>query len=307
MLERVVRDDRKSQYHLDTSLDLRRLTSALQIPTVLHGTTLKAWEAISQQPGLHRMSQNYIHLATGGRRRHNQGHGPNPQRCSSPSTLRAALKADVKFYVARDGLILTPGNADGYLERQFFQRVDLVKVSATPVRGMGPGRAARAAAHRVRRRRFQEVVHGTSVRAWDIISTQPGIHRMSRNHIHLGQGVKGNVVNGMQRPSEILINYRHRWRPHRGDSSSTSPAAVRSSRPATPTATSSADSSRASSPTVRRRPSRAQTLLRRWARIHKELYALPRRFPIPLIGLPVKNLSRPRAGFFQHLHRQESV
>ncbi|KAJ7034775.1 KptA family-domain-containing protein [Mycena alexandri] len=333
MLEKVVRDDQKARYHLvyepweglgsswwirsseawarevprqapaDTSLDLRRLTSALQIPTVLHGTTLKAWEAISQQPGLHRMSQSYIHLAT-------EIVGDTIKGMDNPSEVlisidvARALKADVKFYVARDGVVLTPGNTDGYLERRFFQRVEQVKVSATPVRGWD-----REELYALRRvvsaEEVSEVVHGTSVRAWDAISTQPGIHRMSRNYIHLGQGVKGNVVNGMQRPSEILINI---------DIANALAAEIefyvsRSGAVLTPGNADGFLERRFFSgveSTVPRRPSRAQTLLRRWARMREELHAFPRRFPIPLIGPPVKGLKRPRAAFFQHLHKRES-
>jgi len=47
-------------------------------------------------------------------------------------------------------------------------------------------------------------VHGTTLQAWKSISTQ-GLSKMSRNHIHLAQGVGGNVMSGMRRSSQILI------------------------------------------------------------------------------------------------------
>ncbi|KAJ7105472.1 KptA family-domain-containing protein [Mycena crocata] len=47
-------------------------------------------------------------------------------------------------------------------------------------------------------------VHGTSMAAWESIAKQ-GLSRMSRNHIHLAQGVVGDVISGMRHSSEILI------------------------------------------------------------------------------------------------------
>ncbi|KAJ6458120.1 hypothetical protein C8R47DRAFT_1163538 [Mycena vitilis] len=38
-------------------------------------------------------------------------------------------------------------------------------------------------------------VHGTSINAWKVISKQ-GLSRMTRNHIHLAQGVMGDVISG---------------------------------------------------------------------------------------------------------------
>ncbi|KAI0766651.1 KptA family-domain-containing protein [Trametes elegans] len=48
-------------------------------------------------------------------------------------------------------------------------------------------------------------VHGTNKRAWESIKEQ-GLKKMSRNHIHLAQGVPGTgVISGMRKSSEILI------------------------------------------------------------------------------------------------------
>lgn len=48
-------------------------------------------------------------------------------------------------------------------------------------------------------------VHGTSRKAWDIICEQ-GLSKMSRNHIHLAQGVPGSgVISGMRSSSSIFI------------------------------------------------------------------------------------------------------
>ncbi|KAI1793467.1 KptA family-domain-containing protein [Ganoderma leucocontextum] len=48
-------------------------------------------------------------------------------------------------------------------------------------------------------------VHGTNKRAWENIQQQ-GLSKMSRNHIHLAQGVAGSgVISGMRSSSQILI------------------------------------------------------------------------------------------------------
>ncbi|KAJ6510380.1 KptA family-domain-containing protein [Mycena sanguinolenta] len=158
-LEKVVRQDQKSRYHLayepwynkssswwiranpesresetnpDTSLDLRRIRSAKEIPVVIHGTSLSAWESISKQPGLHRMSRDYIHLAKG-------VVGDMVNGMQTPSEVlisidvTRAMEADIKFYVSPTGVILTPGDELGYLARRFFLRVERVKVRASSV------------------------------------------------------------------------------------------------------------------------------------------------------------------------------
>jgi len=48
-------------------------------------------------------------------------------------------------------------------------------------------------------------VHGTTRNAWESISTQ-GLSKMTRNHIHLAQGIAGqSVVSGMRSSSQVLI------------------------------------------------------------------------------------------------------
>ncbi|KAI0351381.1 hypothetical protein OH77DRAFT_1411348 [Trametes cingulata] len=48
-------------------------------------------------------------------------------------------------------------------------------------------------------------VHGTTKRAWESIQIQ-GLSKMTRNHIHLAQGVAGSgVISGMRNSSQILI------------------------------------------------------------------------------------------------------
>ncbi|TFK88431.1 hypothetical protein K466DRAFT_488950 [Polyporus arcularius HHB13444] len=53
-------------------------------------------------------------------------------------------------------------------------------------------------------------VHGTNKAAWEVISEsdfqEQGLSKMTRNHIHLAQGVPGSgVISGMRKSSDILI------------------------------------------------------------------------------------------------------
>ncbi|KAG7444479.1 uncharacterized protein BT62DRAFT_981696 [Guyanagaster necrorhizus] len=45
-------------------------------------------------------------------------------------------------------------------------------------------------------------IHGTDIRAWEIISTE-GLSKMKRNHIHLAQG--RDAVSGMRKTSKVII------------------------------------------------------------------------------------------------------
>ncbi|KAJ3756189.1 phosphotransferase KptA/Tpt1, partial [Lentinula raphanica] len=48
-------------------------------------------------------------------------------------------------------------------------------------------------------------VHGTTKKAWQFVSSQ-GLSKMTRNHIHLAQGISGeNVISGMRKSCDIFI------------------------------------------------------------------------------------------------------
>ncbi|KAJ7623757.1 KptA family-domain-containing protein [Roridomyces roridus] len=156
LIEKIVEQDKKGRYHLfyapspgtvdswwiranqghsiqNIELDLKRIFSADEIPMAVHGTTKRAWESIARQ-GLSRMSRNHIHLAQG-----TSGDVISGMRTSSQVHIHVnvalALKSDIKFYVSSNGVVLTPGNEEGILERRFFERVESVGVSVEPVVG----------------------------------------------------------------------------------------------------------------------------------------------------------------------------
>ncbi|XP_043374084.1 tRNA 2'-phosphotransferase 1 isoform X3 [Dermochelys coriacea] len=88
-----------------SELELIPLLEPTALPqTIAHGTYLRHWPAICRG-GLSRMGRNHIHLAPG-----LPGDGP-------------VLSDGIQFYRSANGVILTPGDAEGLLPPRYFQRV----------------------------------------------------------------------------------------------------------------------------------------------------------------------------------------
>ncbi|EPQ56750.1 hypothetical protein GLOTRDRAFT_39589 [Gloeophyllum trabeum ATCC 11539] len=110
------------------AVDMKRITSAWDIPTgiAVHGTTLEAWSLIAQK-GLSKMRRNHIHLAQGV-----PGSGVlSGMRRSSQILIyinvQKAIDAGIEFFLSENGVVLTPGNAKGYLEPSFFKKVERIE------------------------------------------------------------------------------------------------------------------------------------------------------------------------------------
>lgn len=110
------------------ALELQPVNSPSDIPTgiAVHGTTRKAWDSIREQ-GLSRMTRNHIHLAQGV-----PGSGIISGMRNSSSILiyidiQKALDAGIKFYLSANGVVLTEGDANGFLSPHFFARVETSK------------------------------------------------------------------------------------------------------------------------------------------------------------------------------------
>ncbi|XP_043406599.1 tRNA 2'-phosphotransferase 1 isoform X4 [Chelonia mydas] len=88
-----------------SELELIPLLEPTALPqTIAHGTYLRHWPAICRG-GLSRMGRNHIHLAPG---LPGDGH---------------VLSDGIQFYRSANGVILTPGDAEGLLPPRYFQRV----------------------------------------------------------------------------------------------------------------------------------------------------------------------------------------
>ncbi|OCH96356.1 hypothetical protein OBBRIDRAFT_708771, partial [Obba rivulosa] len=158
MLQEIVKNDNKSRYHLMSEpdpkdpakevwwiranqghsiktvvLDLQPISSVAEIPTgiAVHGTNKKAWESIREQ-GLSKMKRNHIHLAQGV-----AGSGViSGMRTSSQILIfidiQKAMDAGIKFYLSANGVVLTEGDAKGFLKPEFFARVETSERNPIP-------------------------------------------------------------------------------------------------------------------------------------------------------------------------------
>ncbi|RDB15959.1 tRNA 2'-phosphotransferase 1 [Hypsizygus marmoreus] len=109
----------------DVELDLEPITSHLQVKMAIHGTNPAAWDVISKQ-GISRMGRNHIHLAEGFPGAHVVSGIRSTSKILIFVNVKKALKAGIKFYRSSNGVILTPGNERGFLDPEFFQKVQQV-------------------------------------------------------------------------------------------------------------------------------------------------------------------------------------
>ncbi|KAG1738887.1 KptA family-domain-containing protein [Suillus paluster] len=112
------------------TLDMQPITSALDIPMAVHGTTLSAWECI----GLSKMNRNHIHLAQGIAGDNVMSGMRNSSQILIFVDVQKALDAGIPFYLSANGVVLTDGGDEGFLSPTYFQRVEHAK-SRLPVPG----------------------------------------------------------------------------------------------------------------------------------------------------------------------------
>ena len=106
-----------------TELELHEIKDASKLPFIVHGTRRSKLNLIAPI-GIHRMSRNHIHLAVALTRP--DGYHFNVRKHSDvliQIDVAAAMREGIQFYVAANGVILTPGNSDGYIPHKFFQQI----------------------------------------------------------------------------------------------------------------------------------------------------------------------------------------
>ncbi|XP_069750287.1 tRNA 2'-phosphotransferase 1 isoform X3 [Narcine bancroftii] len=95
----------------------------------VHGTYLRRWPSIKAQ-GLRRMARRHIHLCAGLPK---DGSAVSGMRSDCDLAifieLRKALSDGIPFYLSTNQVILTPGNEDGVLPPEYFQKVLQLKPS----------------------------------------------------------------------------------------------------------------------------------------------------------------------------------
>ncbi|TPP61478.1 tRNA phosphotransferase 1 [Fasciola gigantica] len=104
-------------------LDLIPITDASEYPLVVHGTYWRNWDRI-RQGGLSRMNRTHIHFAPGEIGESGVISGMrNSVEVLIYVDLAAALRDGYRFFLSPNRVILTEGNADGYLPSKYFTKV----------------------------------------------------------------------------------------------------------------------------------------------------------------------------------------
>ncbi|PPR03781.1 hypothetical protein CVT24_007523 [Panaeolus cyanescens] len=115
-------------------LELQPIHSLADVPSgiVVHGTTRAAWKLIAQS-GLSKMNRNHIHLAQDVTGKGVVSGMRNSSQVLIFINLTKALEAGLKFFLSDNGVVLTEGDERGFLDREFFDRVEDSK--GTPITG----------------------------------------------------------------------------------------------------------------------------------------------------------------------------
>lgn len=121
---------RANQGHTISGINADELLTPILFPSpndrliAIHGTYHKAWPAILQSGGLSRMSRNHVHLAAD---LPGESGVISGMRASSELVVhvdvRAAVDAGINFYTSSNNVILTPGDANGFLSLDYVTQV----------------------------------------------------------------------------------------------------------------------------------------------------------------------------------------
>lgn len=103
--------------------DLKLIMDPNEIPVVVHGTNLKAYEII-QHNGLSKMGRTYIHFAQQLSSDENVVSGIRKNSTVLIYiNVQKAMDAGIKFYQSSNGVILSDG-IEGIIEPKFFAQID---------------------------------------------------------------------------------------------------------------------------------------------------------------------------------------
>ncbi|KAF8518973.1 KptA family-domain-containing protein [Hysterangium stoloniferum] len=147
-LERIVARDNKGRYKLicepdgasggepiwwiranqghslpDVKIDMIRVTELSQITMAVHGTTRAAWEKIALQ-GLSRMGRQHIHFAQGVPASGVMSGMRATSQVYIYLDISMAIKADFNILLSSNGVVLCPGDENGFIGPEFFSHVE---------------------------------------------------------------------------------------------------------------------------------------------------------------------------------------
>lgn len=101
-------------------LELTPITDPSEAPEVIHGTYLKSWDIIKDQ-GLNKMGRNHIHFAAGEPGENGVISGMRSScEVIIKLNMEKALKDGLKFFRSANNVILSPGDADGFIRPCYF-------------------------------------------------------------------------------------------------------------------------------------------------------------------------------------------
>ena len=109
-------------------VELEEITKPQDAPKVIHGTYFKAWNLIKKS-GLNKMKRNHIHFAAGepGDQGVISGMRSSAQVFIYIDVEKAMSEGGIKFYKSANNVILSPGNADGFILPTYFKIVKNMK------------------------------------------------------------------------------------------------------------------------------------------------------------------------------------
>jgi 2'-phosphotransferase len=106
----------------EVKVEMELIEDPNSVPETVHGTYLEAWQFIREQ-GLCKMKRQHIHLATGvyGDQAVISGMRGNVQVLVYVDIAKA-MQDGIAFHKSANGVVLTEGNAEGYLLPKYFAK-----------------------------------------------------------------------------------------------------------------------------------------------------------------------------------------
>jgi len=145
MLEKVVRNDKKNRYKMiqeisengpvwwiranqghsmeDVNINMEVIKSPSQIIMAVHGTTVAAWSKIRNQ-GLSRRNRQHIHFAQGVPKSGVISGMRDTSQVLIYLDVELALNHGLPLLLSANGVVLSPGDANGFIHPSFFARVE---------------------------------------------------------------------------------------------------------------------------------------------------------------------------------------
>lgn len=109
---------------LDDEKMLVPVLSSKDHPICVHGTDMKSWALIEKSGGLSKMNRKHIHMSTQHKGSDKMISGMRPSsKVMIYIDLDKAIANGIKFFISKNEVILTEGNDQGMIPKDFFKEV----------------------------------------------------------------------------------------------------------------------------------------------------------------------------------------